>query len=408
MLKISATRELNPDLNSELYKKAEAAVESLKTLTASGFMQAPLIDEMWSSSIEHGLMLSKKFSTLGLLGIGGSSLGPKVIHEFLGNNSKKEILFFENVDPVAFETKLKKISNLSEAHWLVISKSGKTLETLSQLSLILTKYKSSAYSKHFTVVSDPGRNPLSDWAQKHHVPVLNIPKNIGGRFSVLSPVGIIPAAFLGVDVDLFRKGAQQALGKPNLVSHAVAQMIMSFEKNEWITVFWNYCDSLSQFGGWIQQLWAESLAKRINREAGLAARVSTPLPLVGANDQHSILQQVMDGARDKFIWFLGVESVESSGERIENVVGLPDFINGKSLGEILKSERVATQQALKSEGVHSIEIMIRDLSAESLGFMFQYFEMVVAGIAECLDIDAFDQPGVELGKRLAMQILSNS
>ncbi len=402
MLKMSVHRTAD----AVAIQKANVAVQNLKNLTSSGFMQTVFMDEMWSSATAHGHKLAQSFSTLGLIGIGGSSLGPKVIQQFLSAETQNQIVFFENVDPISFSLNLKRIGNFGDAHWLVISKSGKTLETLAQLTLLLTHYKESDYAKHFTVVSDPGNNPLTDWARSHQVPIFHIPKNVGGRYSVLTPVGIIPTAFLGVSTDELRSGAQEALAQTETLAKVVAQVLTSFKKNEWITVFWSYSDLLSHFGGWVQQLWAESLAKRLTREASLAPQVSTPLALVGANDQHSILQQVMDGARDKFIFFIGIESVEQAGDVITNVIGLPDFINGKTLGAILKAERLATQQALKAEGIHSLELVIVDLSPKSLGFLFQFFEMLVAGVAESLDIDAFDQPGVELGKRLAMQILS--
>lgn len=398
-MKIDCTYQITPEHRA----RAQAAVQKLKGISSSDFFRVPQMFEMFESCQARGLQL-QKFRTLGVLGIGGSSLGPKVIYETLASDRQLEV--FENVDPVAFERRLKKI-DLETTHWLVISKSGKTLETLSQLSLLVERYRSlgAELIEHFTVISDPVQNPLTDWALAKDIVTLAIPLKVGGRFSVLTPVGMVPAAYLGHAVETFREGAQDACVDSEITVEAVAQTLASFERGEWITVFWCYSDLLGQLGNWIQQLWAESLAKSKTKNGQNAPRVSTPLPLVGANDQHSILQQVMEGARDKFIWFIGAGDVENSGHAMREVIGLPKFLNGQTLGKILSAERRATQKALQSQGIHSLNLMVAELNPRSLGYLFQFFENVVAALGEALEIDAFDQPGVELGKRLAYEIL---
>jgi glucose-6-phosphate isomerase len=395
-----------PNISDVFHKRAKSAVAKLPSIQDSDFFKITEFDGVWKQSQEYGTKL-RSFSKLGILGIGGSSLGPKVIVDYFGANEK--ILVLENVDPVSFVRKTKDLP-LNEMHWLVISKSGKTLETLSQLTLLVKMYQEKGFhlSTHFTVISDPGSNPLSDWAGDHDVTKLEIPVNIGGRFSVLSQVGMVPVAYLGLDCRGFLRGALEIKSEMNLIENLVAQTLASFERGEWTTVFWIYSDLLSSFGGWVQQLWAESLAKKTNRLGENAMRVSTPLPLVGSNDQHSILQQLMDGSRDKFVWFIGIDEVESADLKLQNPIGLPAYLNGQTLGHILKAERVATQKALASVGVSTLSLQTRNISCCSLGRLFMTFQCLVAALAESMDINAFNQPGVELGKRLAHEMLSSA
>lgn len=395
-----------PNIDARYPEQAHVAVKKLSTVTMSDFFRVTEMSSVWEQSQEHGEKL-RQFLKLGVLGIGGSSLGPKVIADFFGGSDK--VLILENVDPIAFQRKTNSLP-LSEMHWLVISKSGRTLETLSQLSLLVPLYKAKglSLSKHFTVISDPGSNPLSDWAKDNQITKIEMPSNVGGRFSVLTQVGMVPASYLGLNCEGFRKGAAEVQKELDLIENLVAQTLSSFDRSEWITAFWMYSDLLTSFGGWTQQLWAESLAKKVSRNGKSAPRVSTPLPLLGANDQHSILQQLMDGSRDKFVWFLGIDEVENAPLVLRDPIGLPPFLINKPLGAVLKAERLATQEALSSVGVSTLSLQIENISACSLGRLFMTFQCVVAAVAESLDINAYDQPGVELGKGLAHQMLSTS
>ena len=399
------------NVSSDLIDRAAKAVAKLPETTTSGFYKLPQNLELFELSQTYGANL-QRFNTLGILGIGGSSLGPKVIAQMLpapgGSNgeSGREIFVCENVDPLSFDQKLGK-ANFETTHWLVISKSGKTLETLSQLSLLVPKLNALGLSlgEYLTVISDPVSNPLTDWAAQNGVTHLPIPADVGGRFSVLTPVGLVPAAFLGHSLEEMRQGAVEASLDTENVALFVAQILASFKREEWITVFWGYSDLMTHFGGWVQQLWAESLAKTKSRSGAIVSRVSTPVPLLGANDQHSILQQVMEGAHDKFVCFFSVEEAEKAGSSIKEPIGLPGFLTGQTLGRILSAERRATQDALKTRGVESLTLAVRELTPRALGRLFFFFQMSVAAVAEALDINAFDQPGVELGKRLAFEIL---
>lgn len=395
MLKISSqTIATNTDVKS-------MSLKAVNQLQKYGFYQVANSD---TSKVKTQITHLKKYKKLAVIGIGGSSLGPKVLSQVFDLGG--QVVFFENVDPVSFQQKVQGLGSLEGVHWLVISKSGKTLETLAQLSLVLDLYGRQFDSANFTVVTDPGVNPLSEWAQSNQVRIVEMPENVGGRYSVLTPVGLLVAGYLNCDVDQFLVGARWANGQSELVAEAVAQTQQSFLRKEWITTFWSYSDSLALFGDWIQQLWAESLAKRTTRTEAVAPRMSTPLRLVGANDQHSILQQLMDGEKDKFIWFIGVNSTEGNDLSLgDKVIGLPNYLKNKPLGKILAAERIGTQKALAGQGVNSLCLEVEGLAEKQLGALFQFFALTVAGIAELNDINAFDQPGVELGKRLAHEIL---
>ncbi|MFZ4405295.1 MAG: glucose-6-phosphate isomerase, partial [Pseudobdellovibrionaceae bacterium] len=349
-----------------------------------------------------GQNLRIKYSNLVLVGIGGSSLGPKAIAEIFRATN---IHFLDNVDAVEFERLMENI-DLTATCWVFISKSGNTIEILCALDLIQQVYKDKSINFYDRCVAITENKPssLKNWADKHNVIQAYIPLDVGGRFSVLSPVGMIPAAFIGLNVNEFCFGALQALQSKNLVSNVVAQVLESFKREEWITLFWPYCSRLRYFGMWYQQLWAESLGKKSNLQGLEAPRASTPMCATGATDQHSILQQVMEGAKDKFILFLRVLDSEKGSLQIHN----PQFtethdLKNRTMGELLKIESLATQEALNQNQTHSLTLQVPNLNAESVGYLFMFFQLVVSGLGQVMRIDTFNQPGVELGKIITKQ-----
>lgn len=365
---------------------------------------------LWASCEEAGKSLRSKYKTMIVLGIGGSSLGGRVIKEALKGKTDRQVIFWDNVDPLSIDAQLTALKNdLKTVCWALISKSGNTIETLTQGDYVNQFYKAQQlkWTDHCIVITEPKKSPLADFADAHKIPRLEVPLDVGGRFSVLTPVGMLPAAFMGLNVQEIRKGAEIALQSSELVAELAAQSEQSFARNEWITVFWSYSDSLKEFGFWIQQLWAESLAKAEDRKGKAALRASTPLPCVGPTDQHSILQQIADGAKDKFVVFMRHEASESSGAVInETLFSCGDLMLHKKLGDLLKAEAIATQMGLTQKKVSNLTLTVPAITERELGFLFMYFELVVATIGERLDINTFNQPGVELGKIIAKDILS--
>lgn len=380
-----------------ILKKSTASFRKLLNRKDLGFLTLPE-DQKWITLCKNRVAEIKNFQKMVVLGIGGSSLGGIVLKEFCQDEDR--VAFFENVDGVAFENKIKRL-DLESTHWVLISKSGKTIETLSQASFVSEFYEKNnlEFIKNCTVISELKSNPLSDWARKNKIPILEIPENVGGRFSVLSPVGLLPAAFLGLRIEDLFSGARWAKKQEKLVAEIAAQAIMSWSKKEWISVFWVYSEHLQKFGFWLAQLWAESLGKKKSRKNKKAPRVSTPIPLVGANDQHSVLQQIMEGQRDKFVVFFKAKK-QSTGLKLKNSIFADlDLMKGKTLDALFEAETMATQESLDANKIPTMVISLDELNLESLGALFMVMQLVIGTLGEFLDINAFDQPGVEEGKK---------
>lgn len=404
---LSHSTQTEPSSARELAKKSFAA---LKARTDLGFFQLPERSDLWTSSEARGREIRKSAHNMAVLGMGGSSLGGRALLQALKKwNSTHQVDFIDNVDAERFWKWMKSRSNLQDTHWVIVSKSGNTIETLTMAEFADQHLRASGFKKlsaSSTVISEIDDNPLMRWARKDGVPALEIPKDVGGRFSVLSPVGLLPAAFYGLDVAEIREGAAWALEQNELVERLTAQTLMSFDRSEWITLFWAYADGLRDFGLWTQQLWAESLGKAVDRTGAPAARASTPIPAIGSSDQHSILQQVMEGPRDKFLWFFRVNQSETEGPAIErNLFDCQGLMQGKSMGDLFGAMATATRSALEKQGVQSLTLTTETLDERSMGALFMILELVVGSVGEALNIDAFNQPGVELGKRLAREIL---
>jgi glucose-6-phosphate isomerase len=389
-------------------QEAQTALKKFMARQDIGFVALPDRGNLWEQSAKIGKELRKNFQTMVIVGIGGSSLGARVIAQVA---NAQNVFFVDNVDAVEFENLLKRVGDFKTTCWLFISKSGTTIETLTALEFIDHAYKEQNIDLHknSVVITENKANTLSEWAKKHNIPQAEIPLDVGGRFSVLAPVGLIPAAFVGFDLEKMRQGALQARDNKVLTENLMAHVMTSFQQNQWITLFWYYCSRASCLGMWMQQLWAESLGKKTNRQGQMAPRASTPMWAIGAIDQHSFLQQVMDGTKDKFVLFHRFEDAEGGSAPLQSA----QFTETKSLvskkmGKLLQAEAIATEEALRSNGVSTLCLKTKALDEVSLSFYFMLFELVIAGLGEWMDINAFDQPGVELGKRLAKDLLSKA
>lgn len=373
-----------------------------------GFVGLPDRANLWEQSLKIGLDLKAKFKNMVVVGIGGSSLGGRVLAQVAG---AKNVFFVDNVDAVEFENLFTCIGDLKNVCWLFISKSGTTLETLLALEHVDQKYQEQNLSlaKQSVVVTENKVNTLSDWAKRNDVPQAEVPLDVGGRFSVLSPVGLVPAAFMGMDLAKMREGAAEARKDNALIENLMSHFMWSFRQNQWITLFWFYNSRAHSLGMWLNQLWAESLGKKSDRQGRPAPRASTPMWAIGAVDQHSVLQQVMEGAQDKFVVFHRFDDAEGGSIKLRvSQFAETKNLQGKNMGTLLKAEAIATEEALRKSGVATLCLKTKVLDEGSLSYYFMLFELVVAGLGEWMDINAFDQPGVELGKRLAKDLLNNT
>jgi glucose-6-phosphate isomerase len=362
-----------------------------------------------------------------VLGIGGSALGTKALLNALrppawnelddeGRDFFPRLTVLENVDPTSVASALNRIDP-RRVLVNVISKSGGTAETMAQYLVVrawLEQALGSAASRHLVFTTDPARGALRELAKRDHVATLDVPPDVGGRFSVLSPVGLLPAALVGIDIEGLLAGARRALARAEsddlLQNPAALYAALHWEadhrQDARIHVLMPYTDRLRELAEWYRQLWAESLGKRTDREGRVVHVGPTPVGAVGATDQHSQVQLFMEGPYDKVITFV---TIEDFGVELKIPppavagVDLPAdlaYLPGHTLGELLQAEYQATSTALAQMGRMNCTLRLPDLAAATVGEVLMFFQLATGYAGVWYGIDPFDQPGVELGKRL--------
>lgn len=393
-------------------QKIRVVLDDLIQKKRSGFVDTQLLQQGLGVSQQLAEKVGgHQYETYCVLGIGGSSLGAQAVIEALAPQmlETQKVIFFDNVDAKSFFRKLNTLPNLDKTLWLLISKSGGTVETLAQaefLDVYLREKIQSSLSQKAIVISEFKKSPLYDWAQKNQVPCLEVPSSIGGRFSVLSPVGLFLFALLKFNNEKLLDGAQQALAQSEIISQMAAQFAMSFSRQETATYFLSYSDDLKFWGQWVQQLWAESLGKKVTMDGKPAPAMSLPYACRGASDQHSVLQQIAEGTQKKMVCFLRVLECENFGPHLQEQTLLrEDDLRGKNLGQLLAAEASAIQTALNEAGVETMTFSTERLNETSVGFLLMSFQLIVATLGLFYQIDPFNQPGVERGKVLTRQFL---
>jgi glucose-6-phosphate isomerase len=358
-----------------------------------------------------------------VLGIGGSALGTKALLNALKKPAWNELdddarEFFprltvlENVDPVTVRATLDRIDP-RRVLVNVVSKSGGTAETMAQYLVVrqwLESALGAAAARHLVFTTDPEKGALREIARNEGIPALPVPPGVGGRYSVLSPVGLLPAALVGIDVEGLLRGAGRALERAepdDLLANAPAlYAALLWAADTWhgarVHVVMPYADRLREFAEWYRQLWAESLGKRLDRRGELINTGPTPVGAVGATDQHSQVQLFMEGPYDKAITFVDV--ADHGGDvPIPGRDDAPEelaYLGGHSLQELLRAELEATSSALARMGRMNMTLRLPQLDAESFGELLMFFQVACGYAGLWYGIDPFDQPGVELGKRL--------
>lgn len=337
------------------------------------------------------------------IGIGGSALGPEMLLKALGNNSGVEFIFLNNIDPEDLERNLLKV-NLKESLIYVVSKSGTTAETVAAMSILINELKKcgineSAFKDYFVFCTDPVKGDLRTLAEKWHVECLEIPSNVGGRYSVLSPVGLLPAIFAGIDANEILEGAIEAQTLLHNTSgkdfYELAGWIKELhDKGIRQTVMMPYSSLLKEYSAWFVQLWAESLGKQ-----GIGL---TPIPAYGATDQHSQMQLFMEGPNDKLLVIIEVEKFQHDFSLENNIDGQSfKMLAPFTLSQLMKAELEGTLAALKENGRHVLHLKIPQLNECFLGQLILFSECLTVMVGKMLNIDPFNQPGVEAGKKYA-------
>lgn len=358
-----------------------------------------------------------------VLGIGGSALGTKALLNALrppawnewdddGREFFPKLTILENVDPTTVAAALRRIDP-RRVLVNVISKSGGTAETMAQYLVVrawLEQALGDAAHRHIVFTTDPARGALRELAQRDAILSLEVPPAVGGRFSVLSPVGLLPAALVGIDIAGLLAGAARAVERAehdDLVQnpaalYAALHWAADTELGARIDVLMPYTDRLRELAEWYRQLWAESLGKRVDRDGKIVHTGPTPLAAIGATDQHSQVQLFMEGPYDKVITFVGVDDlgVDIPIPSFEQLPADLAYLPGHTLGKLLNAEREATTAALAQMGRMSCTISLPQLTAETMGELIMFFQLATGYAGAWYGIDPFDQPGVELGKRL--------
>ena len=359
-----------------------------------------------------------------VLGIGGSALGTKALVNALRPPAWNElddearefyprITILENVDPTTMHAALRRIDP-RRVFVNVISKSGGTAETLAQYLVVRSWLDQAlgpdAAARHLAFTTDPAKGPLREIANREGIAALEVPPSVGGRFSVLTPVGLLPAALVGVDIAGLVAGARRAVERSEadalLQNPAALHAALHWAADAWlgakIHVLMPYSDRLREFAAWYVQLWAESLGKREDRRGSVVHAGPTPVGAIGATDQHSQVQLYMEGPFDKVVTFIRVEHTEEQ-VAIPGRPGLPEelaYLAGHTLGELLLAEQEATSSALGRMGRMNLTLSVPSLTAEAMGELLMFFQLSTGFAGGWYGVNPFDQPGVELGKRL--------
>jgi len=404
----SHVKEITPENRARFGTAWDKTTASLRN-RVSGFYDCPIDAEL--SQVAACETLAKKLISSGeykdcvFIGIGGSSLGPMCLMDSLKHLAKNPIQFhfFENPDPIDWSYRIQKL-NPAQTLVCVVTKSGTTYETLSIFMLAYDWLKRTlgedGASQHTVAITDPEKSELLDFARAKSIATLTIAPSVGGRYSVFTPVGLFAAALAGLDTQKFLAGAKKireycekhsSTAEKNLFI-LLANSLMTLEKSHPVHVMMPYSTPIRLVANWWVQLWSESLGKD--------GKGFTAVPSLGAVDQHSMLQLLRDGPNDKVIWFMNVQDF-GTNVVIPNV-GFKsktfDLLEKQDLGTLLSTEFRAIQKVMTNQKRPNFQIQIDTINEDSMGSAMFFFSVLTAYMGELMDVNPFDQPGVEEGK----------
>ncbi len=375
-------------------------------------------DEIVNDIILTASEVRANFDNFVVLGIGGSALGPTAVFNALCHfryndlpKEKRGVKFFveDNVDPERMLALLDVI-DVKRTMFNVITKSGATSETMSQyliISDILKKEIGEGWQKHIIATTSAEKGNLIKLAKKEGFKLFYIPDGVGGRFSELCPVGLLPAAVLGIDIKGLLKGAREmddacGSGDPhkNPALMAALLQVIAMSKGKNISVMMPYADSLRYIADWYCQLWGESLGKAVDLDGKTVHVGQTPVKSLGVTDQHSQVQLYTEGPFDKVITMIAVDKFRGDVTIADGAEEFPDvnFLCGHTMGTLINTERKATEYALTKSKHMNNTIILPEVNANTVGQLLWFFQLETAYAGAMLNIDTFNQPGVEEGK----------
>ena len=368
----------------------------------------------------------KRFDNFVVLGIGGSALGPIAVQQALShlhyNDLPKEkrngprLYVEDNVDPERMNALLDVI-DVQNTCFNVITKSGSTSETMSQLLIVtdlLHRVLGEDISTHLIATTDHEKGNLIKIAKREHLTTFYVPDGVGGRFSELCPVGLVTAAVCGIDIRALLAGAaymDEITQNENVFENPAylmgALQVAAMKRGANIHVLMPYADSLKYIADWYAQLWAESLGKRVGNDGTEIYAGQTPVKSLGVTDQHSQVQLYTEGPFDKVVTFLSVDRYRKTMPIPEGYLDIPDvsFLCGHTQNELIAAEEAATEYAVMKSGHFNYAIRMPEVNAFTVGELLYLLEIQTAFAGELLELNAFDQPGVEEGKKATYALL---
>jgi glucose-6-phosphate isomerase len=414
---------------AEAFGVAHAAVEIKRSSGVLGFLDLPYASETVDQVRELAEGYGQWFEDVVVLGIGGSGLGARALRDallgpFWNDRSDEERDHFprlhvvDNPDPFTMRGLLERVDP-ARTLFNVISKSGATAETMAQYLLVRESVEEAVGAEaargHFLFTTDPTSGALRRIGDAEDIPMLPVPENVGGRFSVLSPVGLLPAAVCGIDLRALLAGAasMEERCRTGRLSENPAGVLASLlhhsdrVQGRSIHVLMPYSDRLRSVALWFQQLWAESLGKARSVDGEPRETGPTPVAALGATDQHSFLQLLMEGPRDKVVLFVEVtdHGADAVIPRRHPEIQELAYLGGHSLGELINIERRATAEALRMEGRPNATFFMPEVEEATLGQLLMLLQIATVYAGALYGVDPLDQPGVELSKRLTYGLM---
>ncbi|MGA1861563.1 glucose-6-phosphate isomerase [Deferribacter thermophilus] len=427
-IKVDINYSLKKFLNSGLtesdienYKsKAQNGLLKLIQLHSNGEVGFPdVVNQNISEIKDFAKKTLGKYNDLIVIGIGGSSLGIEAVCEALlpyGYNALSysergcfpRIWVLDNVDPFKKKSILRHCK-AEDTLVCVISKSGSTVETIFNFVYVYNWLKENLrknLNEHLIFITDPEKGFLKKFGNENKIKMFDIPKNIGGRFSVFTPVGLLPFALLGIEIDRLLAGAKnfidEGINKCLLLS-AIYMYFIENSKN--INVVMPYTSRLGKFVEWFCQLWAESLGKAANNKGETVNFGTTPLKSIGSVDQHSLLQLFKEGPNDKHFTFIEVLNHQFDNKCVDVFDDSLSYFKNVSLGQLINYELHSTELVLRKAGRPSIKIIMDLIDEYNIGYLMMMYMYIVSIIGLANDINPFDQPGVEEGKKYTNALL---
>lgn len=369
---------------------------------------------------------ASQFDHVVVLGIGGSALGNIALQQTLRSTvwnflSKEErmgfpkIMIWDNIDPDWIGAQMDLIDP-SKTLFNVISKSGTTAESMASFLIVkgILMARGLDPKRHILITTDPQKGVLREIAKQESIPSLPIPEEVGGRFSVLTAVGLVSAAMSGIDVTQVLKSAQHTckqLQHAQLSENPAGMIALThahfIQRGMSMSVMLAYSNRLYALADWYRQIWAESLGKRYNLEGEEVFTGMTPIKALGATDQHSQIQLYVEGPRDKVITLLCVDQFDRTLHipAIHQDVEALSYLGGRTMNELMQAELDGTQVALTQMGVPNMKVIFSTINEESVGAFFFVYELATVILGALMNINPYDQPGVEAGKIAAYALM---